>query len=81
MILEPDLGFLTMDQTLQTTGSGSLTHLEVIHVEVEGTSMQECIYYLLAKRVKQGGKQKKLPHRPNNLYSNMPNDHGHFDEV
>ena len=37
----------------------------------------------------QGGKQKKkLPRRPNDLphrhlvlYLNLPNDHGHFDEV
>ena len=36
----------------------------------------------------QGGKQKKLPHRPNDLphrplvlFTNLPNDHGHFDEV
>ena len=35
----------------------------------------------------QGGKQKKQPRRPNalphslELCSNLPNDHGHFDEV
>ena len=34
------------------------------------------------------GKQKKLPHRPNDLHhrplvlcSYFPNDHGHFDEI
>ena len=61
MILEPDLGFLTMDQTLQTTGSGSLTHLEVIHVEVEGTSMQVAGVYILfiGEEGKAGGKAEK----------------------
>ena len=28
-----------------------------------------------------GGSRKKLPHRPPVLCSNLPNDHGHFDEV
>ena len=29
----------------------------------------------------QRGKQKKLPRRPLVLCSNLPNDHGNFDEV
>ena len=40
------------------------------------------------KEFVQGGNQKKLPRRPNDLphhplvlCSNIPNDHGHFDEV
>ena len=28
-----------------------------------------------------GSRRKKLPHRPLVLCSNLPNDHGHFDEV